>query len=357
LDAIEKAIRNAFEKGDADDRAFREKVYRSAFAALDRALKANPNLTVETAINRRKAMQAKITEIESEFQPAVAAIDPDLDDVRPDRGGTAPTADAPQVAVDGPPGSVPRVEMPLRAEAGATQPLAGDSAVPVEPDRDQRRARRFRIPFTRIFVTATVLAAIGIGGWWAYQTGLLKSPAERDTSVRNPPATTQSEDFIPENEGAPIRPGQADPARNWITVFSPEDATKVTTPGDAKAEVMQDTSGSFLRIRSGQSGATVLFDIGQGVLEHVGGKTATFDIVARGEDGKETQMSVDCNFGELGDCGRKRYALGLEQGDYLFEIDFAKEKPGSGGTIAINSDVAGEGKAVDIYEIKVSVSQ
>ena len=35
LDPIEKAIRNAFEKGNAEDRVFRERVYRSAFAALD----------------------------------------------------------------------------------------------------------------------------------------------------------------------------------------------------------------------------------------------------------------------------------------------------------------------------------
>ncbi|TIT59921.1 MAG: hypothetical protein E5W60_19580, partial [Mesorhizobium sp.] len=58
LDAIEKAIRNAFEKGNAEDRVFRERVYRSAFAALDRVLQANPNVTVELAIKRRKAVQA-----------------------------------------------------------------------------------------------------------------------------------------------------------------------------------------------------------------------------------------------------------------------------------------------------------
>ena len=78
LDAIEKAIRNALEKGNAEDRVFRERVYRSAFAALDRVLQANPNVTVEMAIKRRKAVQAKITEIESEFLPAVpdvAALD------------------------------------------------------------------------------------------------------------------------------------------------------------------------------------------------------------------------------------------------------------------------------------------
>ena len=79
MDAIEKAIRNALEKGNAEDRAFREKVYRSAFAALDRALQANPGVTVEVAIKRRKAIQATITEIESEFLPAVPDVGAQVD--------------------------------------------------------------------------------------------------------------------------------------------------------------------------------------------------------------------------------------------------------------------------------------
>jgi hypothetical protein len=76
MDPIEKAIRSAFEKGNAEDRAFRESVYRKAFEALDRALQANQNLTVEAAINRRKVLQARIAEIETEFIPAVPAADP-----------------------------------------------------------------------------------------------------------------------------------------------------------------------------------------------------------------------------------------------------------------------------------------
>jgi hypothetical protein len=350
LDPIEKAIRNAFEKGNADERDFREKVYRSAFAALDRALKANPNLTVEAAINRRKALQAKIAEIESEFMPAAAVVDPagngdfepSLDDVRPGNGGRASAA--PDIAGEKRNGAARR--KPARADR---QAVAGE--------RDERRARRFRIPFARLFVTATVVAALGIGGWWALQTGMLKSSAQRDTSVHNPAQTAASEDFIPENEAAPIRPGQADPNRAWIEVFSPADATGVSAPGATSAEVMRDSSGSFLRIRSGGSDEAILFDIGQGVLEKLAGKQATFDIIARAADGKETQMSVDCNFGELGGCGRKRYVVGADRADYLFELDFRSKNPGSGGTIAINSDVGGGGKPVDIYEIRVSVSQ
>ncbi len=58
---------------NAEDRAFREKVYRSAFAALERATASHPELTVETAIRRRRSLQAKITSIESEYLPAAPA--------------------------------------------------------------------------------------------------------------------------------------------------------------------------------------------------------------------------------------------------------------------------------------------
>ena len=74
MDPVEKAIRNALEKGNAEDRAFREKVYRSAFAALDRAAQSRPELTVEAAIKRRQNLQAKITSIESEYLPAAPAL-------------------------------------------------------------------------------------------------------------------------------------------------------------------------------------------------------------------------------------------------------------------------------------------
>ncbi len=82
-----------------------------------------------------------------------------------------------------------------------------------------------------------------------------------------------------------------------------------------------------------------------------------FDIVARAEEGKPTQMSVACNFGELGDCGRKRYEVATAPGDYLFEVELPDVQPGAGGTIAINTDVGDTGKAIDIFEIKVSLKQ
>jgi hypothetical protein len=41
VEAVKKAIRSALERGEANDRAFREKVYRQAFSALDRSLQTD----------------------------------------------------------------------------------------------------------------------------------------------------------------------------------------------------------------------------------------------------------------------------------------------------------------------------
>ncbi|RUV01242.1 hypothetical protein EOB36_14100 [Mesorhizobium sp. M6A.T.Cr.TU.017.01.1.1] len=398
LDAIEKAIRNAFEKGNADDRAFRERVYRSAFAALDRALQANPSVTVEVAIKRRKAVQAKITQIESEFLPAVpdVALPTDDDaaapaaeqpadseveadaeaeaDAEPDVEADAGPAPSPDVVVDGPVGSrasdMPRSRilpvvpdiMPEAVSADVPEidmsspASTGDDDAEVMPDRDERRVRGPRLPLTAIFLGVTLLAAAGIGLYFAAQTGVFKSAAQLDTAPPQAPPTVEDDDFTPPSDTAsPLTPGEADEDRDWINVFSPSDPALVSAPSDAKAEVMQDDSGSFLRIRSGASGSAISFDVGQGVLEKLAGKHAVFDIIARSEEGKETQISVDCNFGELGDCGRKRYAVGHENNEYLFDVRFPDKRPGAAGTIAINSDFDKQGKSVDIYEIRVSI--
>ncbi|UVK43477.1 hypothetical protein BPNPMPFG_005278 [Mesorhizobium sp. AR07] len=386
MDAIEKAIRNAFEKGNAEDRAFRERVYRSAFAALDRALQANPDVTVEVAIKRRKAIQAKITEIESEFLPAVPDIGPQGDAPAVELGvGASPTVESgqqpssPAVVVDGPvqsasdaprsasdaprsrvlpvvPDIMPDASLPDAPAIDMSAPATAGAATEVAPDRDERRIRGRRLPLTAIFLTVTLLAAVGIGLFFAVQTGVFKTQAQLDTAPPEAPPTVNGDDFTPANgDTGPAKPGAADQSRNWINVFSPTDASHVSAPSDAKAEVMKDDTGSFLRIRSGASGSAISFDVGQGVLEKLAGKHAMFDIIARSEEGKETQISVDCNFGELGDCGRKRYAVGQQRNEYLFDVQFPNKHPGSAGTIAVNSDFDKQGKAADIYEIRVSV--
>ncbi len=142
-------------------------------------------------------------------------------------------------------------------------------------------------------------------------------------------------------------------------MFSPDDPSAVNAPSGATAEVSEDESGQYMRIRSGTTGAAVVFDVGQGVLEQIAGKKATFDIVSARRGGpadrrwRSTAISA-----RLGDCGRKRYAVGYEKRRISCSMSTCRRRaPGAGGTIAIISDFSNEGKAVDIYEIKVSVAR
>lgn len=345
MDPIEKAIRNALEKGDSTDRAFREKVYRSAFSALDRALKANPNVTVESAINRRKAMTARIAEIEAEFLPAPAAAGNPA-------GADAPSIDAP--GHDGSSASDAHI-LPVVPDIMPDAPLP--RTMEPEPDIAPRRRRPRRRGLPALFSALTVLAVIALGAWWLLQSGALRTPEQRG-EVPVPPATVEDEDFSPSGGAtAPLRTGENGFSGEWITVFTPLDPTTVSTPSDAKADVMEDDSGTYLRVRSGSSGSAVSFDVGQGILDEVAGTRAVFVIVARGEGGAATQVSIDCNFGELGDCGRKRYDVKGDRGEYLFDVQFPDKRAGAAGTIAITSDVENQGRSVDIYEIRVSVAE
>jgi hypothetical protein len=403
LDAIEKAIRSAFEKGDADDRAFREKVYRSAFAALERALQGNPDLAPDVAAKRRSDLQAKIAEIETEFIPAVAPVRPaappppvvgpteapagqapeiELGNgrratVRPPAPASPPAGARTEPSLDIP-GATPRaaarsapvvdtaagrpVPEPFFADAsdfgtvGSPIDPATPVAVEVSAADGPNVTTERRRPIAAIFLGVTLIAVAAIGIWWGISTGLIKLPTQpEENDIIQPPP--DDETFVPGQEEAPAKPGEADAQRNWILVFSPSDPTSVNAPGDTKADVMKDDTGDFLRIRSGASGSAIVFDVAKGVLEQIAGKHAVFDIVTRAEEGKSTQISVDCNFGELGDCGRKRYEVGYEKGEFLFDIELPNKAPGAEGTIAINSDIDNGGKAVDVYEIKVSVGE
>jgi hypothetical protein len=240
-----------------------------------------------------------------------------------------------------------------RAEMSRPVPVSPPEIVAADRVARSREKRR---PFAAFFVGAALLSLLAIGVVFAFQTGLFKSPLERDTSVPNPPPPLESEDFDPAAEsGAPALSDQPPSQQDWLAIYTPANADGASAPGDASMEAMQDDSGAFLRIRSGESGSAIIFDVPRDILTQLAGKRAVFSILARAEGGQETEISVECNFGELGDCGRRRYEVGYERGEYLFEVDLPAGQPGANGTIAINSDFSGQGKAIDIYEVNAAV--
>jgi hypothetical protein len=73
LDAIEKAVRNALEKGDASDKNYRRRVYVSARHALEKSM-AGKKLTQEAVDDRFSKLTEIAAMIETEFTEAEGAV-------------------------------------------------------------------------------------------------------------------------------------------------------------------------------------------------------------------------------------------------------------------------------------------
>lgn len=343
MDAIEKAIRSAFAKGDAQDRAYREKVYRSAFGALERAIGANPGVDGEAARQRRQQLSAQISRIETEFIPAIEV---------PAARASAPSSPAGREAVE-------LVEQELRARRDAQTPRTEDSDAPAEGfsprieagerrhhAAGEKRGRRGRDAVEEkggkrrrglllVISIAAVVAVLAFGALW------LGGPAPVGTAADGGGAT-------------PPAAGLTVAGDDWIVVFSPSDPTLLRAPAGTSADVMEDDGEAFVRLRSGADGAMVGFEVGTGVLERLAGRRAVFGIVAQAVEEEPTQISVDCDFGALGGCGRKRYLVGPTREEFLFEVDLPDRAPAGAGVVTVNSDIENGGRSVDVFEIRVS---
>jgi hypothetical protein len=346
LDPIEKAIRNALAKGNADDRAFREKVYRSAFAALQKALDANPNVNAEVADHRRRALSARISEIESEFIPAIEPV------AAPSPSPTAqrtapPPAPSPAadtgLALDEDDRALHRSHVHARARTRAEH--EAETVLVRSRAATNRRGLRWGV------TTAAAAIAVGLGWWIAHDIGVLggadRQVAATAPSSAQPPATAEPQ--------APPRASlsQSDVmSGDWIAVFEPTDALDVTAASGATAELRDDDNGPFIRVTA-PAGGTVTFSVGPGLMANLSGRRAIFAIVASAEDEQETEFLVECDFSGISDCGRRRYLAGQTRSDFLFETELATGAT-SAGTISINPDISGQGKALEIRAIRVS---
>ena len=382
MDAIEQAIRNAFAKGDPEDPAFREKVYRWAYSVVDKAIQAKANLSPEDAERQRRRALAAIEKVESEFQPAEAAevpvsaapaaVEPATRSPEPDNAAPVPEIDqrpatgsapVPEVGavVAGPASDSRRDPAPIGSDAErgdwpdlgdapsrspTAGPLAGDPVAPqgrrAELPVDDKPRRK--LPWGLIGGLFILLIVVVLAIWTAAELGFLGRPSN-----------TASPADGGQNAGTPGMDQQRS-LEDWIVVFSPNDPTTARAPSGAQAEVAGEGETQVMRISSGTSGAGVAFDIGVGVLERIAGRRAIFDIVAQTGEGPETQMSVSCNLGELGECGRNRYQVGKQQAEFLFEVDIPDGAPSSPGAIVVIPDVDNGGKAVEILEIRVTTA-
>ncbi|KAB2709607.1 hypothetical protein FHW20_002262 [Ochrobactrum intermedium] len=339
MESIERAIRNAFAKADAHNPATRQRIYESAWGAHERALATNAALSDAQKEQRRQNLKDAISGIEQEFKTGgetSARHEPTLD---------APQGEDPvlggRVEETSPALDTGDIRATSRQKKRSNADLGYEGGV----SRKDRRKKKRHSPLYSYGIPALVLAVAAFIGYSLYNSFIDLSSGPANNPLHS------------EGNIAPLKEGEEPGGLKWITIFQPSEATRMSVKGRATAEIRQEGTRSFARIQSAGAEDTVTFDVGEGILDQLVGKTATFNIVARADDGKTTQMSVNCDFGGLGDCGRRRYDVRDSVSDFLFDMEMPSgQKAGRAGTITVNSDLSGSGKAVNIYEIRVSTA-
>ncbi|EJZ22339.1 regulator protein [Rhizobium sp. Pop5] len=234
----------------------------------------------------------------------------------------------------------------------------------------RRKPRKF---FSRLLVWCVLLAFIGIGAWWAHTSGLLLTAAERDTSVANPPARTQPEDFTgngAKSDGAANtgshtdEPVTIDPqnsfSADWIPVFKPEEADKIQNGARARTEKITENDGPAVRLisESGAADGNISISVPASVLQQLAGKSSTIALTLQSTTDEPTQVTVECNFQSLGNCARHRFSVTREKSDALLQVKFDRSlAPNSPGTLTINSDLDGKARGINLFAIRILPGQ
>ncbi|MBB4194855.1 hypothetical protein GGE45_005428 [Rhizobium aethiopicum] len=399
MSGLETAIRTALENADRDNPEVRARIYQSARQALEAGLRKQDITDAEAVAHHRHRLETTIHAIESEERdrlhprqrPPEVPVPPVVDMPAPPahRGDVADIdslIDSPVAAGEtrGPDVIMHRSdESPLddvhastadhlsAAPLGEERLARGQRAANMDfrPERaaGRRKPRKF---FSRLLVWCVLLAFIGIGAWWAYTSGLLLTAAERDTSVANPPASTQPEDFTGNDDSADNaathtdQPVTIDPqnsfSADWIPVFKPDEADKIKSGPRARIENITENDGPAVRLisESGAADGNISVSVPASVLQQLAGKSSTIALTLQSTTDEPTQVSVECNFQSLGNCARHRFSVTREKSDALLQVSFDRSlAPNSPGTLVINSDLDGKARGINLFAIRILPGQ
>ncbi|MBD8686035.1 MULTISPECIES: hypothetical protein [unclassified Rhizobium] len=392
MSGLETAIRNALEKSDRSSAEVRARIYQSSRQALEAGLRKQGIDDPEVVAQQRQRLEVLVHAIENEERNRLLSVVEDhvrRETARAPAPAVPPAARAaPQVAnlddvveendalpveprlraerLDDTPDTraIPSPSIDdFHAERGVTAPDARSTrtedaaSLSFTPER-AAKARRKKGVVARLFIYFTLLAFLGFGAWWIYSSGILLSPAERDTGVPNPPPEVQSEDFT----GAPEAPPQNREAGRgfsdaWEEVFNAERGNQGLQAGSlAVVEPISTAAGKAIRLTSRVSEAdgNVGITVPPEVLREMAGKSSTIAVTLQSSSDRQTQLSISCDFGSLGNCARHRFTATPERADMLINVTFDRTlAPSSAGRIIINSDVDGNGRPVNLYSARI----
>ncbi|WP_136659900.1 hypothetical protein [Nitratireductor sp. XY-223] len=392
MKAFETAIRKALLKIDGSNPKLRERVYQSARDALTNSQAKQGIWGSDAAAAQNRRLQDLIASIEAEYI-APPAPEPKPRPARqrppaPEQPAVEPAAPPPPP----PPPSPPRPAQPAKRppkerirwsepepEVGANLDIESIGPVDAPPPKKKKRRsgkrakasvpdidllgekigaegrsgkpkRRRRPVFSLILVSALAIAFLGIGILWAVYNGIFLSAEQRDTSIPNPPATIDGGDFA----GNPVTDGTF--SGDWIEVFTPDDMSRVSRRGNVQAALVESNDAQALQVVSSDPGTDgeILFELNPSVLRNLSGGKSLVAMTLRSSAEEPTQVYVKCQLPGDGNCGRHRFDVNYEAGDIVFSVDLTgAAADGAPGYLALNSDVSGAGRGVDIYAIRM----
>lgn len=391
MSGLETAIRTALENSDRDNPEVRARIYQSARQALEAGLRKQDITDTEVVAHHRHRLESTIHAIEGEERdrlhprqrppevpippvvemppPPVHPVEDDIDDPvlsGETRGPEGFTRQGDESSLDDV--HAGNADHLAAAPVGDERLLRGQRAAGMDfrPERaaGRRKPRKF---FSRLLLWCVLLAFIGMGAWWAYSSGLLLTAAERDTSVANPPASTQPEDFDGNDQSAAThtdQPVTIDPqnsfSADWIALFKPADADKITNGARSRTENITENDGPAVRLisESGAADGNISISVPPEVLQQLAGKSSTLALTLQSTTDEPTQITVECNFQTLGNCARHRFNVTREKSDVLLQVKFDRSlAPNSPGTLMINSDLDGKARGINLFAIRILPGQ
>ena len=209
--------------------------------------------------------------------------------------------------------------------------LAGHSAPPLEFSNRRRLQKRF-------FLGTLILGILVLLGWISY----IVATNYFDGSLSIWGNTQRGTEV----SGAS---GGQDTEEGYITIMEPGDLSALVTAGRGESEIVNQLNSEMIRIVSVRDGDNraeparpILIKIRPGILEKIAGQTVNVEIYAKSGTENPATFSVECQFGILGECGRKRFRIGLQPEAVVFSIQMREgEISGSEAYLAINTDITG----------------
>ncbi len=221
--------------------------------------------------------------------------------------------------------------------------------------KDNRRRGRSLIDTIAGSIVSVILIIFLIGGTWI----LVESEyfdiflEWRNGGPLEPTAEEQvaQDDFIPK-----VLNETAEQEGDWIEVFGPGDADKARGRGEVLVETIGDDDAGGVRITSVNAGefGEALIPLNGRILAPAASRK--FALALSVSVTEPTQVYVRCLLKSGVEIGRRRFQLGGGRTDVLIDLDMTNV--GAFETqpyLAINSDITGGGKSVELYDVRFQV--